>query len=365
MLLAMGAVRKVLAEKHLPDLLPHNSRLFVDLCENVHIHYREFRTVFSVEEFFEYASIVAASAQDLRNYLENNPDYKEGVFRDTIAICGGREQQYALLRNSPAPNEPKYFANWFAIELQEESVIDEVQVHWRNYRFAFPREHLRIVAEAFTEAIQELDGFERDFGYEQAFHPHRSVASSPDESPSLLDFPHGFRTRSVSLSEITLNTDFESDPPSASSPRVASLIELIRHGRPVAPIIISSEPDGSFRVVDGHHRVLAQRLCGFNDIEAVVLPMPWKDTAHLREAEIALKRFDEQTNQTYGMTNFLKSYLAMKFDTYYRDDFRYRIVGTPLRRALRKLRRSLARVPIFRRLAITLRQVKRNAVSHH
>ena len=50
----MGAVKQVLADRQLNDREGHNSRLFVDLCENIHIHFREYRLIFSLDEYFEF-----------------------------------------------------------------------------------------------------------------------------------------------------------------------------------------------------------------------------------------------------------------------------------------------------------------------
>jgi len=48
----MGSVKKYLHKGMLPERERHHSRLFVDLAENIHIHHREFRTVFSLNEYF-------------------------------------------------------------------------------------------------------------------------------------------------------------------------------------------------------------------------------------------------------------------------------------------------------------------------
>jgi len=75
----MGRAKKELARINLPDREAHNSRMFVDLCENIHIHYREFQIVFSLDEYFEFTDLVARSTEDVRSYLAQNPDYLEGA----------------------------------------------------------------------------------------------------------------------------------------------------------------------------------------------------------------------------------------------------------------------------------------------
>ena len=73
----MGAIKKILINKELPERELHNSRMFVDLSENIHIHFREIRLMFGVEEFFEFFSILKEGASDITKYLRRNPDYKE------------------------------------------------------------------------------------------------------------------------------------------------------------------------------------------------------------------------------------------------------------------------------------------------
>lgn len=48
----MGVIKKILVEKEIPTP-QFNQRLTVELCENVHLHYRNLRLEFSKEEFVE------------------------------------------------------------------------------------------------------------------------------------------------------------------------------------------------------------------------------------------------------------------------------------------------------------------------
>ena len=161
----MGAVKKFLARKTLQDRERHNSRLFVDLCENIHIHYREYRLIFSLDEYFEFVDIVGKSTQDVRNYLYNNPDYKEDEYPTTIMIACGKDRQRKFLKNSPLPHKSAYHNDNFAIELQEEHVTDEIHVHWRDLRIALNRENFKDVAEAFMDAHRNLTEFEAQQAY--------------------------------------------------------------------------------------------------------------------------------------------------------------------------------------------------------
>ena len=105
----MGSIRKILSSRTLPDRERHHSRLFIDLAENIHIHFREYRFVFSLDEYFEFVDTVERSTLDVRSFLEQNSDYEEGKYPSTIMIAGGKKQQLKFLSNSPAPNKSNYF----------------------------------------------------------------------------------------------------------------------------------------------------------------------------------------------------------------------------------------------------------------
>ena len=156
----MGSVRKFLCKQSLDNREKHHSRLFIDVAENVHIHHREYRTVFSVNEFLEYANVVSAASRDLRAFLSDNPSYTEREFPTTIMISGGKERQLAKLKNSPEPSVSEYFNNDFAIELQDEFVTDEVHIHYRDFRLALDRKRFKDLAVGFGQALKSLEELE-------------------------------------------------------------------------------------------------------------------------------------------------------------------------------------------------------------
>ncbi|UCH92873.1 MAG: hypothetical protein JSV88_21610 [Candidatus Aminicenantes bacterium] len=173
----MGAIKKILSKKELPDRELHNSRLFVDLSENVHIHHREFRLMFGVEEFFEFTDIIKRSAREVKKYLKKHPEYKEMEVFDGLLVAGGIKQQTTPLQKSPKPHRSKYFPNRLQIELQEEKVIDSIHIHYRDYRLVMNFETFRVFAEGIKEALDSLEGFLKENGYNQEAHPFRKVVS--------------------------------------------------------------------------------------------------------------------------------------------------------------------------------------------
>ncbi len=171
----MGEIKKVLSTRHLPDREEHNSRLFVDLSEQVHIHFREFRSQFSVEEFYEYADTITRSAKDLKRYLKWHPKYREQEHFDVVTVALGPEQQTRPFISSPVPHKSKYFPNRLQVELQGEEVIDEIHIHYRDYRLAMNRETLREFADGIGEAVTALDSYLAVQDYQPKMHPFRKM----------------------------------------------------------------------------------------------------------------------------------------------------------------------------------------------
>lgn len=63
----MGNVYKILAEakiKNSPDFF--STRLIIELCENIHLHYRNIRWEFSYEEFLQFADTVNNAVVNLK-----------------------------------------------------------------------------------------------------------------------------------------------------------------------------------------------------------------------------------------------------------------------------------------------------------
>jgi hypothetical protein len=324
----------MLSFKQLKDRERHNSRLFVDLCENIHIHFREYRFVFSLDEYFEFVDIVARSTQDVRNYLLNNPDYREGVYPTTIMVAGGGQRQMKFLQHSPAPHRSAYHNERFVIELQEESVTDEIHVHWRDLRVALNRENFKDVAEAFTAAHRRLEEFEASRQYERQKHPDRAIfeANQCDLDGSrmqgtvMLDVrriaSYWFRYAGDGWYEV-FKRDWKRNPD-----YIEALKARFRAGEPVTPLVVAKpDENGIHFIVNGHHRYLAARESGRQEIEAIVLAENFEQTDELRRAELLLKQFDERTGYEHGVTSFFNDFVATKLNRFYRNDYRKRLGG--------------------------------------
>jgi hypothetical protein len=343
----MGRILKDLSRTALPDRESHNSRMFVDLCENIHIHYRELRIVFSLDEYFEFVDILQRSTDDVRNYLAQNPDYTEGAHNDTLMVAGGKARQRKLLEHSPEPNRSTYFNNAFAIELQEETVTDEIHVHWRDYRFSLDRDTFKQIATCFEQAKQTLGEFEGRYNYQRQPHRDRTMDDMKIERARYEDYYTGLvNEQTLPLDAIHVNYDnfFKNFQPDPNTIKI--LKDAYSNGTRVFPIVLSTEQDGTHMVIDGHHRLYAAKCAGRAHIPCVVTDLTYEDSYLLRRSESILKEFDRKTNQRYGVSDFTKQHFAYKLGRFYRDNFVRALNptrGTKAKLAWKDLKRALRR----------------------
>lgn len=335
----MGSVRKYLFKEELPERETHHSRLFIDLAENIHIHHREYRTVFSLDEYFEYADIVAKSTNDVRSFLEQNPNYEEQKYPTTIMIAGGKERQLKYLKNSPKPTQSAYFSNDFAIELQDEFVTDEIHIHYRDFRISMDRERFKKVAKGFETSLKELDDFEKNNSYVREMHPDRIIGDFNDLNKDDID------TKQMGVKKVLLNKIFSNwyqDILNEWKPNDEAIKAIqieFEKAKKLVPIILSTEKDGRHLIVDGHHRYYAALKLNLKEVDAVILNIPFEKTSKIREAEVLLKQFDQETDYEYNLSTFMKSYLGYRLNRYYSNSFKTKMRSQKLwYRVLRKIK---------------------------
>lgn len=318
----MGLVKKYLYKDRLPNREMHNSRLFVDLAENIHIHYREYRTVFSLNEYFEYVDILNECTEDVKFFLSQNPDYKEGEYPTTLMIAGGKHRQLKFLENSPEPNKSFYYDDEFAIELQAETITDEIHIHYRDFRIAMDRIRFKKVAEGFQMALKKLDEYEMKHDYQRKKHSDREIESWNINNTQC------FNSHVMGLEQVKLNNiesywykDLEKEwKPNQKA--IETIITAMKNGESIAPIILSTEKDGRHLIIDGHHRYYASKVLKHESMSTIVTDMSFEESAKLRQVEVLLKEFDKKTNYKYAFTDFFKSFLGQKLNVFYRNLFR-------------------------------------------
>ena len=148
----MGVVKKILSEKEISPRTKEDGKVFVDLCENVHIHYREFRIVFSVEEYLLFAKVVAEGLENLKkNVAKGYADDLKNKDKKPIVIGGN--QKNMKIKN---PRESKYYNRRMVVEKQKDNVYSH-HIHFRDFRIGLNKNILKEICEVFDEVSKNID----------------------------------------------------------------------------------------------------------------------------------------------------------------------------------------------------------------
>jgi len=251
----MGEVLRVLAETTLAARDSHNKRLFVDLSESVHIHYREHRLVFGVNEFRHFAAVVGEAAGRLEQEVKggyrskSDADCRAGVQVPTI-IIGGSQTESLPLEN---PERSKYFDERLVIEQQTPAVKDRFHVHYRDLRLVFNDDR---------NFLDVCDTFARAGAAYRAAVPTATIV------------PRWLREGVGPLDHVDVDV----------------------------PVLL--DRDGV--IIDGHHRYYLSVEQGAQAIEAVQTTLSYDEALPIREFELRLK----ETRQ-WGMLRLYKRLLVL------------------------------------------------------
>lgn len=109
----MGEVKRIIAQATVPKPMFNNS-LRVELCENVHIHYRNVRLEFSPEEFLTFRETVLRCHPDRVNEFPYGKDH-------------------VLLATAALPEETAFDDRM----VFEEQTDGSFHIHYRNLRGEF------------------------------------------------------------------------------------------------------------------------------------------------------------------------------------------------------------------------------------
>ena len=220
------------------------TRLSFDLSENVHLHYRDFRWVFSKKEWEMFSKFVVktSSLEELRGYTEGN----EGCFF---------EFQESL------PPESSYFDGRIRLERQSNG---QYHLHLHDFRFEFSEE-------VNTRLIQLFNGSK---GYSVltlgellaiVFTPASNewLKIPIQESPVYLGLIEGTFVSHDEYASLLFNR-FPDDPKIVSTEKYKALLKSIQE----YGFDFSNNPKVLIKnkvIEDGHHRVsILLKLHGSN-----------------------------------------------------------------------------------------------------
>jgi hypothetical protein len=80
----MGVIKRIILNKEVPTP-QFNTRLTVELCENVHLHYRNLRLEFTAEEFLDIvAEIKSIKEDEVKNFAYGPDKFKALVAKEIL-----------------------------------------------------------------------------------------------------------------------------------------------------------------------------------------------------------------------------------------------------------------------------------------
>jgi len=135
--LRLGVIKKVLYQGKILDK-PRHRNLFLDMEENIHIHYRDLRIELSRAEFEEIAAIFVKQAQELQAIiLEKN--YQDGK------LPNANQEDVRIWTESRLQQEVKYHPQRFALE----ECGDGYHLHYRNYKILIDPDDFKHIVDLF------------------------------------------------------------------------------------------------------------------------------------------------------------------------------------------------------------------------
>ena len=164
--------------------------LFLDMEENIHIHYRDLRIELSRKEFEDIVNTFAKQSKELMDIITSK-NYQDGV------LPNANHDDVRIWTESRLENEVVYHPKRLSIE----ECTDGYHIHFRNYKLLLDRDDFTVFTNAFKNL--EIDGDYTDTaeGVAELFeanHMHYKVLKSEDKyGKFLVAGYHEVKARSV------------------------------------------------------------------------------------------------------------------------------------------------------------------------
>lgn len=151
----MGQTLRNLSEKTLEDKSVFNNRFVVEICEKVHVHYRNLRLLMSLQDWVQMAQGMSDALT--RWKARGCPETVEGTH---IELCRKEVAKYPV-----APDEVKVNLNKNLYPMHEGRVFSEgaeikdplyIHLKIRDIRLEMSMDEFLTLAEAITEAKASL-----------------------------------------------------------------------------------------------------------------------------------------------------------------------------------------------------------------
>lgn len=230
----MGDIKKLLSADEIEPRQITPITIWTDLCENVHLHYRNIRLEFSEKEFATFRAAMHHLGMAVEFHADQTK-YEEG---DPMFLS----QQ---LFQTPLKANSDYYPNRVTIEFERDNTV---HFHYRDLRLHWTLSEFNQIADMFIEAKEQYDNV-REF-------PYKDITE-----------------RVIKFVDIGLIQPYDKGhKPLAEDQEHKDGIEyvkkLIQDGKKIRPILINTEGQR----LDGYKRYMAFKQLGYKTVECIIEP---------------------------------------------------------------------------------------------
>lgn len=230
----MGKISKMLACGNIEPRSMTATAIWTDLCENVHLHYRNNRFDFSEKEFASFRAAINGLGMAIeKSAIEN--EYREGDPNFLI------QQMF----NTPLKSDSEYYPNRVTIELQKDNTV---HFHYRDLRLHWTNTEFMSILKLFIIAAKTLKNKE-DFPY----NPESKTLYRDVPIDLIQPYDEGHRP-------LAIDDDHRAG--------IEVVKKLISKGKKIRPILV----DCSGQRLDGFKRYMAHYEMGKKTIDCYVDP---------------------------------------------------------------------------------------------
>lgn len=135
----MGIIKKIMYRNNILGKPRHRS-LFLDMEENIHIHYRDLRIELSRGEFEEITNTFIKQSQELQAIIHEK-GYQDGK------LANANQDDVRIWTESHLKHDVKYHPQRFSLE----ECTDGYHLHYRNYKLLIDPTEFRQIAQLFKQ----------------------------------------------------------------------------------------------------------------------------------------------------------------------------------------------------------------------
>ena len=179
----MGVIKKVIFRGQILSK-PKHRNLFLDMEENIHIHFRDLRIEMGRPEFEEFAAVFLRQSGELGAIIRER-NYEDGK------LPNANQDDVRIWTESRLKNEVKYHPRRFSLE----ECGDGYHFHYRNYKLLLDREEFLQLAAVFA-SVDTSAGYARSHPEVLALLEENEVdfvlaeGNAPDETLSIAVAPY-------------------------------------------------------------------------------------------------------------------------------------------------------------------------------